>query len=145
MSRAVDLQTLQQKIREMPDEVLSYHADRNDFSKWLNARAIFPVAQLFKYVRQEDFPRMDDIRSYLYEAISSYRISKGRGIIAQFDKNSHDSYRTFSRIGEESIGGKARGLAFINSVIAQIQPLQQVSQCADHRAKNRGAEYRCVR
>ena len=90
---------------------------RNDFSKWLNARAIFPVAQLFKYIRNEDFQNLDDIRVYLYEAISSYRISKSRGIIAKFDKNSHDSYRIFSRIGDESIGGKARGLAFINSVI----------------------------
>ncbi|TFH20066.1 MAG: response regulator, partial [Bacteroidia bacterium] len=115
--RAEDLQTLQQRILDIPDEVLSYHANRNDFSKWLNARAIFPVAQLFKYVREEDFPNMADIRGYLYEAISSYRISKGRGIIAQFKKESHDTYRTFSRIGEESIGGKARGLAFINSVI----------------------------
>ena len=117
LARAVDLQALQKRILDIPDEVLSYHASRNDFSKWLNARAIFPVAQLFKYVREEDFPRIDDIRSYLYEAISSYRISKGRGIIAQFDKNSHDTYRNFSRIGEESIGGKARGLAFINAVI----------------------------
>jgi len=117
VSRAEDLQTLQKKINDIPDDVLSYHANRNDFSKWLNARAIFPVAQLFKYVREEDFPKIGDIRSYLYEAISSYRISKGRGIIAQFKKESHDTYRTFSRIGEDSIGGKARGLAFINAVI----------------------------
>ena len=117
VGRAVDLQSLQKMIRTVPDDVLLYHASRNDFSKWLNARAIFPVAQLFKYVSQDDFPNPEDIRGYLYEAISSYRISKGRGIIAQFDKNSHDSYRTFSRIGQGSIGGKARGLAFINSVI----------------------------
>ena len=117
LGRAVDLQSLQKMIRTVPDDVLLYHASRNDFSKWLNARAIFPVAQLFKYVSQDDFPNPEDIRGYLYEAISSYRISKGRGIIAQFDKNSHDSYRTFSRIGQGSIGGKARGLAFINSVI----------------------------
>jgi hypothetical protein len=117
VARAVDLQALQRKIMEVPAEVLIFHTERNDFSKWLNARAIFPVAQLFKYVRNEDFKNSDDIRNYLYEAISSYRISKGRGIIAKFDRNSHDSYRTFSRIGDESIGGKARGLAFINSVI----------------------------
>ena len=117
VSRAEDLQTLQKRIQDIDDNVLSYHASRNDFSKWLNARAIFPVAQLFKYVREEDFPHKGDIRGYLFEAISSYRISKGRGIIAQFKKESHDTYRTFSRIGEESIGGKARGLAFINAVI----------------------------
>ena len=117
VARAVDLQALQQRILEVPDEVLSYHASRNHFSKWLNARAIFPVAELFKYLKMDDFPTLDGIRGYLYEAISSYRISKGRGIIAKFDKNSHDTYRTFSRIGDESIGGKARGLAFINAII----------------------------
>jgi len=117
VARAKDLRTLQQRILEVPDEVLAFHASRNDFSKWLNARAIFPVAQLFKHVHREDFASIDEIRGYLSEAISSYRISKGRGIIAQFDRNSHDSYRAFSRIGEESIGGKARGLAFINAVI----------------------------
>ncbi len=121
VARAVDLQALQKRIKEVPDEVLSYHANRNDFSKWLNARAIFPVAQLFKYVREEDFPTTEKIRSYLYEAISNYRISKGRGIIAQFDKKSHDTYRTFSRIGDESIGGKARGLAFINAIAAKYE------------------------
>jgi DNA-binding NarL/FixJ family response regulator len=117
VGRAADLQALQQKILEIPDEVLAFHAGRNDFSKWLNARAIFPVAQLFKYIRNEDFRNASEIRGYLYEAISSYRISKNRGIIAKFEKHTHDSYRAFSRIGEGSIGGKARGLAFINSVI----------------------------
>ncbi len=117
VARAADLQSLQQRILEVPDEVLSFHASRNHFSKWLNARAIFPVAQLFKYLRMEDFKSLDESRNYLYEAISSYRISKGRGIIAKFDKNNYDTYKTFSRIGDESIGGKARGLAFINSVI----------------------------
>jgi DNA-binding NarL/FixJ family response regulator len=117
VARAVDLQALQQKILEVPDEVLAFHAARNDFSKWLNARAIFSVAQLFKYLRNEDFTDTKEIRSYLYEAITSYRISKGRGIIAKFDKSSHDAYRTFSRIGDQSLGGKARGLAFVNSLI----------------------------
>ncbi len=121
VARAADLRALQKRISEVPDEVLSYHANRNDFSKWLKARAIFPVAELFKYVHEEDFKTTEKIRNYLYEAISSYRISKGRGIIAQFDKKSHDTYRTFSRIGDESIGGKARGLAFINSVAAKYQ------------------------
>jgi hypothetical protein len=119
IARATDLQALQHLILRVPDKVLSYHASRNDFSKWLNARAIFPVAQLFKYLRKEDFGNLDEVRSYIYEAISSFRISKGRGVIAKFDKNSFDEYLSFSRIGEGSIGGKARGLAFINMVIKQ--------------------------
>jgi CheY-like chemotaxis protein len=114
---ATDLQSLQQKLLTIPDNTLEYHATRNHFSKWLNARALFPVAQMFKYIRQEDFETMDDMRRFLYVAISSFRQGKGRGVIAKFDKTSFDEYQIFSRIGEGSIGGKARGLAFINRII----------------------------
>lgn len=114
---ATDLQSLQQKILTIPDNVLEYHATRNHFSKWLNARALFPVAQMFKYISKEDFPSVDEMRKFLYVAISSFRLGKGRGIIAKFDKSSFDEYQIFSRIGDGSIGGKARGLAFINRII----------------------------
>jgi CheY-like chemotaxis protein len=117
VARAADLQSLQHLILRVPEKVLAYHASRNDFSKWLNARAIFPVAQLFKYLNKDDFNNVEEVRAYIYEAISSFRISKGRGVIAKYDKSSFDEYLTFSRIGEGSIGGKARGLAFVNSVI----------------------------
>ncbi len=114
---ATDLQGLQQKILTIPDDTLEYHAKRNDFSKWLNARALFPVAQMFKYINQDDFDNTSEMRRFIYVAISSFRLGKGRGVIAKFDKSSYDEYTTFSRIGEGSIGGKARGLAFINSII----------------------------
>lgn len=114
---ATDLQSLQQKLLTIPDKTLEYHATRNHFSKWLNARALFPVAQMFKYIRKEDFETMDEMRRFLYVAISSFRLGKGRGVIAKFDKTSYDEYQIFSRIGEGSIGGKARGLAFINRII----------------------------
>src|SRR6056297_3547857 len=121
IGRAYDLQTLQDMILEIPDDSLEYHASRNDLSKWLNARAIFPIAQLFKYLKLSDFNSLDDVRNYIYKAISSYRMSKGRGVIAKFDKNSFDEYLIFSRIGDGSIGGKARGLAFVNSIIKKNQ------------------------
>jgi CheY-like chemotaxis protein len=114
---ATDLQSLQQKLLTIPDNTLAYHASRNHFSKWLNARALFPVAQMFKYINREDFDSMDEMRRFLYVAISSFRLGKGRGVIAKFDKTSFDEYQIFSRIGEGSIGGKARGLAFINRII----------------------------
>jgi CheY-like chemotaxis protein len=114
---ATDLQSLQQKLLTIPDNTLAYHASRNHFSKWLNARALFPVAQMFKYLNREDFDSMDEMRRFLYVAISSFRLGKGRGVIAKFDKASFDEYQIFSRIGDASIGGKARGLAFINSII----------------------------
>lgn len=114
---ATDLQSLQQKLLTVPDKTIEFHAVRNHFSKWLNARALFPVAQMFKYVKREDFPSTDEMRRFLFVAISSFRLGKGRGVIAKFDKTSYDEYTTFSRIGDGSIGGKARGLAFINSII----------------------------
>ena len=114
---ATDLQSLQQKLLTIPDNVLEYHATRNHFSKWLNARALFPVAQMFKYISKEDFTSVEEMRRFLYVAISSFRLGKGRGVIAKFDKSSFDEYQIFSRIGEGSIGGKARGLAFINRII----------------------------
>lgn len=117
IGRASDLQTLQHMILTIPDNCLEYHAGRNDLSKWLNARAVFPIAQLFKYLSLSDFNDLQEVRNYIFRAISSYRMSKGRGVIAKFDKNSFDEYLIFSRIGDGSIGGKARGLAFINSII----------------------------
>mgnify|MGYP000013507010 CR=1 FL=1 len=108
---------MKNQILLIPENVLRLHTGRNDFSKWLNARAIFQVAELFKPVGNEDFPSMDQLRKYIYDSISSFRIAKGRGVIAKFDRNKFNEYLIFSRIGEESSGGKARGLAFINSII----------------------------
>ncbi len=117
VSRAADLQAFQSEILKIPDDVLAFHTSRNDFSKWLNARAIFPIAQIFKRLTIDDFKNLDSVRQYIHESISNYRISKNRGIIAKFEKEKFDEYKLFSRIGEGSIGGKARGLAFINSMI----------------------------
>ncbi len=117
IDRAHDLQTLQQKIFEIPDDAFRYHIDRNHFSKWLNARALFQLGDIFKYVRPEDFSDIDEIKRYLFDTISNFRMIKGRGIIAEFNKESFDEYIFFARIGNGSLGGKARGLAFISSLL----------------------------
>ncbi len=118
---ATDLQSFQQKLLTLPVESLVYHAERNHFSKWLNARALFPVAQMFKFIQREDFESVEEMRRFIYVAISSFRLGKGRGVIAKFDRTSFDEYLIFSRIGDGSIGGKARGLAFINSIIKRYK------------------------
>ncbi len=115
--RVPDLKTLQQKLFQVPEASLEYHLRRNHFSKWLTARALFPLADLFRYVSVDDFQSLDHIRSFLFDTISHFRMNKGRGIIAKFYRESFDEYLTFTRIGEGSIGGKARGLAFIDSII----------------------------
>ncbi|MBN1790772.1 MAG: phosphoenolpyruvate synthase [Bacteroidales bacterium] len=118
---AANLRDLQQLIMTVPDEILIYHTQRDDVSKWLNARALFPIAQIFKPAKLEDFKSLDDVRKYIYKAISSFRTSKAKGVIAEFDRHLYDEYVGFSRIGEGSIGGKARGLAFFNSFLNKSQ------------------------
>jgi hypothetical protein len=117
ITRAPDLKSLQQKVFEIPDESLEYHITRNHFSKWLRARALFPIAELFKAIGPNDFKDLDDIRRFIFDAIATFRMNKSRGIIAEFYRDRFDEYLTFTRIGKSSIGGKARGLAFLDSLI----------------------------
>lgn len=114
---ATDLQSLQQIIMTIPDNVFLYHTEKNDFTKWLNSRALFALARMFRSIRPSDFANLDEARKYIYRAIANYRTSKGRGVIAQFDRERYDEYMLFTRIGDGSVGGKARGLAFINTLI----------------------------
>ncbi|MCK5839900.1 MAG: phosphoenolpyruvate synthase [Bacteroidales bacterium] len=118
INRAHDLKSLQMKMFEIPDNSLLYHITRNHFSKWLRARALFPLADLFRDLRMEDFDNdLYAVRRFVFDAMANFRISKARGIIAEFSKERFDDYLSFTRIGEGSIGGKARGLAFIDNLI----------------------------
>jgi len=114
--RAADLKTMQDRMFEVPIASLEYHVYRNHLSKWLRARALFPLAELLKDVIPGDFKNMEELRNFVVEAISIFRMNKSRGVIAQFNKESYDEYLGFSRIGNGSVGGKARGLAFIDSL-----------------------------
>lgn len=117
IERATDLKSFQQKLFSIPDDTLNYHIYRNHVSKWLNARALFPIAELLKHVRPGHFDNLEQARRFLFDTIASYRRGKGRGVIAKFYRERFDEYLIFSRIGEGSIGGKARGLAFIDSLL----------------------------
>lgn len=121
ITRAADLQSLQRKIFRIPEDSLAFHFNRNDISRWLNARALFPLAQLFKKLTLQDFGTVTFARSYLNNVISNYRRTQGRGVISKFDRDTYDEYLIFSRIGEGSLGGKARGLAFIDSFLKRHQ------------------------
>lgn len=117
VARAKDLKDLQEKIYQVPEDSLLYHIERDHISKWLRARALFPIANLFMQFTKEDFSNSHEIRTFIFDAIANFRISKARGVIAQFNRDSFDEYFTITRIGEGSIGGKARGLAFLDSLI----------------------------
>ncbi|MFZ4413111.1 MAG: PEP/pyruvate-binding domain-containing protein [Bacteroidales bacterium] len=115
--RVSDLKNLQDKIFDIPDDSFYYHLSNNHFSKWLNARAFFSIAEMLKILRFEDFNDLDEIRRYIFDAIARYRSNKGRGVIADFYRDKFDEYLIFTRIGSGSIGGKARGLAFIDTLV----------------------------
>ena len=117
ITRANDLKSLHEKIFEIPDDALLYHMQRNHFSKWLNARALFPIAEMFREVSVTQFQDMDEAKRYIFDSITAFRINKARGVIAEFDRDRYDQYLSFARIGEGSIGGKARGLAFLDSLV----------------------------
>ncbi len=117
ITRVIDLKAMQDKIFEIPDDSLKYHMQRNHFSKWLNARALFPIAEMFREVSFSEFADMDEAKRYIFDGITAFRINKAKGVIADFDRERYDEYLQFARIGEGSIGGKARGLAFLDSLI----------------------------
>lgn len=117
VARAHDLKDLQDKILTVPVTSLRYHIQRNHFSKWLRARALFPLAELFMYFTSDDFQDINEVRMFIYNAISQFRMSKTRGVISSFNRETFDKYFSISRIGQGSIGGKARGLAFLDSLI----------------------------
>ncbi len=113
IDRANNLHSLQVKISRLNAKSLEYHVANNHFSRWLKARALFSIADVFAQKSTSDFNNIEEIRSYLIDTIANYRKTKGRGIIA-----SHiDEYAIFTRLGDGQLGGKARGLAFIDSFI----------------------------
>ncbi len=112
--RAASLSQLERIINDIPDKVLVSNTSRNMFSKWLYARGLFNLAETF---RAEHHTDASEFRSFLLDNIRRYHRSIGQGIITEFHKDSYEDYFWFSRVGDSSLGGKARGLAFLNHLI----------------------------
>ncbi|MFH1322041.1 MAG: PEP/pyruvate-binding domain-containing protein [Bacteroidota bacterium] len=119
IARVSDLKTLQEAILKIPDDLLEYHINKNDFSRWLKARALFTLAKIFEPIKAKDYNNINEIRTILFKTVSNFRLYRGRGVIAKFIRTDFDEYLSFSRIGEGSIGGKARGLAFIDLLLKE--------------------------
>lgn len=117
IGRARDLRDMQRLVQEIPEEVLLYYTSRNRLSKWMYSRGLFRLAGMFKSVSESHFPTVDGLREFIAKAITEYRIVQGHGVVAHFDAQTYNRYIWFARIGEGSLGGKARGLAFINNML----------------------------
>lgn len=118
VGRASNLRELAGEIEIVPDESLVYHAQANHFSRWLKARTEFWLAHKLRPQKVSDYESTEHLRKDLITTINTYIEGRTKGIISDFNKELFESKNSFARIGEGSLGGKARGLGFINSLIA---------------------------
>ncbi len=125
LERVSNLKELQDKLPGIPDASLLYHFKRDHVSKWLTARALFAIADVVAELKVEDFDDLASTKAMLVRLISQFRMSKSRGIISSFERSRYDEYMTFSRIGQGSVGGKARGLAFLNFINKKYKELNR--------------------
>lgn len=117
MVRIHNLKELQDNIFTLPREALLFHIRRNNVSRWLCSRAIFPISEFLKKITWNDMQDIDKHREIIYDAIVAYRRMKNQGVVAVFHRERFDRFSNFARIGEGSLGGKGRGLAFIDNII----------------------------
>ena len=123
--RIHSLKELQDNIFNIPNDSMLYHISRNHMSRWLCARAIFPVSAFLKHVTWEKLQDVDAHRQIIFDAIVQYRHMKNIGVVAVFDRMKFDKYAHFARIGEGSLGGKGRGLAFLDNIIKRHPEFNQ--------------------
>ncbi|MBR2154920.1 MAG: phosphoenolpyruvate synthase [Bacteroidaceae bacterium] len=115
--RVHNLRELHENIFKIPAESLQYHLMRNNVSRWLSSRALFPISEFLKKITWDKLSDVDRHRQYIFDAIVTYRRMKNQGVVAIFHRDRYDAYSQFARIGEGSLGGKGRGLAFLDNII----------------------------
>ncbi len=117
IGRASDLKSLEEQLHIVPEESIRFHAERNHFSNWLKARTEFWLAHQLRPRKVNDYPNLTALREDLIRSLHAYGIIRQRGIIMDFSKETFDPESSFARIGGGSLGGKARGLGFVNTLI----------------------------
>ena len=122
--RIKDLKDLQKKVFQIPDDSLVYHLSRNHFSRFFYSRAMFPPAEVLKHVDVSDYKDMDEARKLIFDLIVQYRRMKNTGVVAVYQKDRFDEYSNLARIGDGSLGGKGRGLAFIGAMVKRYPKLE---------------------
>ena len=122
--RIKDLKDLQKKVFQIPDDSLVYYLSRNHFSRFFYSRAMFPPAEVLKHVDVSDYKDMDEARKLIFDLIVQYRRMKNTGVVAVYQKDRFDEYSNFARIGDGSLGGKGRGLAFIGAMVKRYPKLE---------------------
>lgn len=130
VARVRNLKELQNIIFAIPKESLLYHVQRNHVSRWLYSRAMFPAAEFLKQITWDSLQDVDGHRHVIFEAIVKYRKMKNRGVVAVFQRDRFDRYSNFARIGDGSLGGKGRGLAFIDNMVKRHPEFEEFENAA---------------
>jgi len=119
IGRVANLRSLEKRLHVIPEASFVYHCNRNDFSRWLFARSEIELASIVRPIRDEDFQSVESHRRYLISIIHARRMRRQKGVIVNFEAGDFDLDTEFFKIGKGSIGGKARGLAFLSSYMAR--------------------------
>ncbi|HMW32346.1 MAG TPA: PEP/pyruvate-binding domain-containing protein [bacterium] len=117
VGRASDLSSLEETLHSVPAESVQYHGERNHFSNWLKARTEFWLAHKLKPKKVTDYATVEDIRQHVIKVLKDYREIRQRANITDFSKDTFDPESSFARIGGGSLGGKARGLGFVKTLL----------------------------
>jgi hypothetical protein len=121
VGRASNLRSLEALLPEIPDEPLCYHASRNRFSNWIMARSEITLASKFREASIDDFPDVQSMRNYITTGIHALRKWRQKGVVAHFSARDFDpDISDYLKIGKGSLGGKARGLAFVSNMLRQL-------------------------
>ena len=115
--RVHNLKELQDNIFTIPEDSFVYHTARNHISRWLCSRAMFPLSEFLKRITQDEYDDVLAHRQLIFDAIVRYRKMKNRGVVAEYLRGRFDRFSHFARIGEGSLGGKGRGIAFIDHIL----------------------------
>ncbi len=131
IARASNLREMEKILPSIPDESVFYHGQHNHFSSWLMARSEVMLASKLKPVKVSDFPSAGDLKKYLASCIYERRKGRQKGLITELVTGSFDPDADFIKVGKGSLGGKARGLAFISTQLKENPRLQKKFEDVD--------------
>ena len=126
VTKAKNFLMLEDKLKKVPEESIAHHASQHHFSRWVMARSEISLAMKFKSFDISDFSRIEELRAFLITSINTLRKYRQKGVVSRYSRNHFDSdVREFVKIGRGSLGGKARGLAFVADLFRQNADLQK--------------------
>ncbi len=108
-------------LETVPEDSLAYHAMKNHFSLWLMARGEVKIAKLINPVKVTDFSSLKELREYLLEIIRKRRREMNKGRVINFEESAVIDETNVVSLSVGSLGGKGRGLAFINTLIYSFE------------------------